>query len=135
MCKPGDIIVVRNYISNDGVKLTRHSFVVLSNEKGNIKGMDFDLVASVMSSFKNAQHKQRKLSFIENFYITVDDYNDIKGNDKDGYIKAEQLYFFQKNQIDYIKIGKMNSDCFQKLLDLIQLLDKNNKLVYVINNL
>lgn len=135
MCKPGDIIVVRNYISNDGVKLTRHSFVVLSNEKGNIKGMDFDLVASVMSSFKNAQHKQRKLSFIENFYITVDDYNDIQGNDKDGYIKAEQLYFFQKNQIDYIKIGKMNSDCFQKLLDLIQLLDKNNKLVYVINNL
>lgn len=135
MCKPGDIIVVRNYISNDGVKLTRHSFVVLSNEKGNIKGMDFDLVASVMSSFKNAQHKQRKLSFIENFYITVDDYNDIQGNDKDGYIKADQLYFFQKNQIDYIKIGKMNSDCFQKLLDLIQLLDKNNKLVYVINNL
>lgn len=135
MCKPGDIIVVRNYISIDGVKLTRHSFVVLSNEKGNIKGMDFDLVASVMSSFKNAQHKQRKLSFIENFYITVDDYNDIQGNDKDGYIKADQLYFFQKNQIDYIKIGKMNSDCFQKLLDLIQLLDKNNKLVYVINNL
>lgn len=45
MCKVGDIIVVKNYRSH-GTVINRHSFVVLSTEKGQIQGLDFDLVCN-----------------------------------------------------------------------------------------
>ena len=54
MCKVGDIIVVRNYLSQ-GQTIKRHSFVVLSTEHGEIQGMDFDLVCNVMSSFRSEE--------------------------------------------------------------------------------
>jgi len=41
MCKVGDIIVVRNYLSQ-GQTIKRHSFVVLSTEHGEIQGMDME---------------------------------------------------------------------------------------------
>ena len=57
MCKVGDIIVIRNYKSQ-GNELRRHSFVVLSTEKGRIQGLEFDLVCNVMSSFHSEEHRK-----------------------------------------------------------------------------
>lgn len=62
MCKVGDIIVVRNYVSQ-GKEIGKHSFVVLSTEKGKIRGLDYDLVCNVFFSFRRTEEKETKLSW------------------------------------------------------------------------
>lgn len=59
MCKMGDIIGIPNPISEDGIAIGFHYYIVISDEKGKIQGFDFDKVASVMSSFHN-EAKRRK---------------------------------------------------------------------------
>jgi len=119
MCTVGDIIVIENYTHN-GVHLRKHSFVVLSDDAGQIQGIDYDLICNVMSSFKDDAQKKKKLSFPGNFPIVPDDYEDIDGNDKSGYIKADQLYFFNKTNIQYIVIGSLREDIFKLLIEFIE---------------
>ncbi len=38
MCKFGDVIVVKEYVGDDGVVLKQHSFVVIDDNPGIIKG-------------------------------------------------------------------------------------------------
>lgn len=45
-CKAGDIIVVNNYMSQ-GRPIGRHSFVVLSTQRGQIQGLDYDLGTTI----------------------------------------------------------------------------------------
>lgn len=52
MCKFGDVIVVKEYIGDDGEKVKQHSFVVIADNQGTIKGLSYNLVTNVMSSFK-----------------------------------------------------------------------------------
>lgn len=40
-------------------------------------------------------------------------------NRKDGFIKAEQFYYFNKSKIDYQVIGTMTPEMFNKLIDFI----------------
>ena len=63
MCKIGDIIVINNYITNDDVNICRHSFAVVSDKKGTIASLDYDIVASVISSFKSKEHKLNKIMY------------------------------------------------------------------------
>lgn len=72
MCKVGDIIVVENYKSG-GKDIGKHSFVVISDEGGEIQGLDYDLICNVMSSFKDERQKTRKLKYEGNFPITHND--------------------------------------------------------------
>ena len=132
MCKVGDIIIVKEYVDN-GLTLSRHSFVVLSDELGNIQGLDYDIVCNVMSSFKNEEHKKKKLSYLTNFPVTYEDLDITNGgNKKNGYIKANQFYYFNKEKTDFLVIGSLNNDVFESLLKLIEQL----KTVYeVIDNL
>lgn len=58
VCKVGDIILIRNYQSN-GVNLGQHSFVVLSDESGQISGLSYDIICNVMSSFKNEEQREK----------------------------------------------------------------------------
>ena len=53
MCKMGDIIVVNKYIGDDGKEIGKHSFVVINDEGGTISGLDYTMVSSAISSFKN----------------------------------------------------------------------------------
>jgi len=133
MCKVGDIIVVKEYTHN-GQVLDKHSFVVLSDESGTIQGLDYDIICNVMSSFKDNAHKTKKLRYPGNFPVT---YNDVQiktgGNSKDGFIKAEQLYYFKKDTLDYIVIGTINEEVFNLLVNFIENLDV--ELSYVIDNL
>ena len=73
MCKVGDVIVIDKYISDDGTVLSRHSFVVIDDNTDEIKGLKYDFVANVMSSFKDEKHKHRKLKYKENVGVTSDD--------------------------------------------------------------
>lgn len=140
----GDIIVISNYITPDNIEIGQHSFVVLHNKAGKIAGieidldleLEFDLVGAVMSSIKNEEHRKK----IESYYpkdmiITFNDAQVTNGNQKDGFIKANQLHYFQRNKIKYMKIGKVTQSTLNKLLTLIELNDKNGDLTKNFNNI
>ena len=94
MCKLGDIIIVQSFKDRDGQIVPPHSFVVISDESGEIHGLPYDMVCNILSSFKSEEHKRRRLSFKENYEINSDDMITNPHNDKSGFIKADQLYFF-----------------------------------------
>ena len=54
-----------------------------------------------MSSFKDEKHKHRKLKYKENVGIKSDDIISDNKNNKEGYIKADQLFYFNKKKIKY----------------------------------
>lgn len=119
MCKVGDIILIDNYIS-DGKTLYRHSFIVLSDENGEIQGLSYDIICNVMSSFKNEEQKKKKLSYPGNFPISHNDTIVKNGNEIDGYIKAEQLYYFNKSKSSYRVIGALKDDIFELVMEFIE---------------
>jgi len=132
MCNVADIILVESYQHN-GNDLKRHSFVVLNNDAGTIEGLNYDFVCNVLSSFKNEQQKTKKLKYPGNFEITHADSSVVGGNTKDGFVKAEQLYYFDSQKIDFSIIGKMNADIFNRLVKFIE--DLEVPLEHVIDNL
>lgn len=121
MCKRGDIIFVEHYIDN-GKQLPRHSFVVIDDDGGKVKGLDFDIIALVMSSFKNEAQRKKKLSYGTNFPVTSADEEGKPdwAHGKDGYIKAEQFYYFDKSRLSYRVIGELNKDTLRALFEFIQ---------------
>lgn len=118
MCKVGDIIVVKNYKSH-GREINRHSFVVLSTDKGQIQGLDFDLVCNVMSSFHSEEHRINKLRYQGNLEYSADRECIKKGHSKEGYIKADQFYYFDRNKIDFYVLGNVEPELFNELLVFI----------------
>lgn len=132
MCKAGDIIIIDNYKDN-GTYLNKHSFVVLDDEDGEIQGLSYDMVCNVMSSFKNGKHKEKKLKFPGNFPISSNDKFTNPDNGREGYIKSEQLYYFKKDKINFLVIGRMNDDSFEKLIRFIENLEIDIK--EIIDNL
>lgn len=119
MCKVGDIILVEGYTDN-GIQLDKHSFVVIDDRDGKIEGMSYDMICNVLSSFKNEAQRERKLSYPGNFPIAHDDTVTNPHNNKDGYIKTDQLYFFNKNKINYHVIGNVNPDVMDLIFDFIE---------------
>jgi hypothetical protein len=128
MCKTGDIILVKKY--KDGNKLlNKHSFVVISDENGEIEGLSYDLICNVLSSFKTEEQKQRKLSYSGNFPIANEDTVTIPDNGKDGYLKTDQLYYFKKNLLDYEIIGYIKTDIFELIIEFINSSDFDLKAI------
>ena len=124
MCKVGDIIVVDRYI-DDGKVLSRHSFIVLNDETGEIKGLDYDIVCNVISKFQNEEHKNKKLKYPGNFPIKAEDKNITNSKmNVDGYIKADQFYYFCKAKTNYVVIGNLNVEIFNALIEYIHNLEK-----------
>lgn len=132
MCNVGDIILVDDYVHN-GVQIGKHSFVVLSIESGQIEGMEYNLMCNVMSSFKNQQQKQHKLSYPGNFPVEIGDRFVANDNNREGYIKADQLYFLDTNNLNFKVIGSLESDFFNLLLDFIENL--TTEIEYITDNL
>lgn len=135
MCKFGDIIVVEEYIGDDGTKLKQHSFVVIRDEPGKIRGLNYDLVASVMSSFKSEEHRQKKLKYEENLEITSEDITGKYKNGKSGYIKADQLFYFDKSMVNYYVLARIDEDLMDELVQLVIELDNKDKLKINTQNL
>lgn len=119
MCKVGDIIVIKEY-KRSGEDIRKHSFVVINDEGGEIQGLDYDLICNVMSSFKNEKQKAKKLKYTGNFPISHNDTDTNPDSGKDGYIKAEQFYYFDKEKIDYVVIGNMKEEVFNALIEFIE---------------
>ena len=136
MCKLGDIIVVDEYVGDDEVIVSKHSFVVINDKPGFIEGLRYDLVTNVMSSFKNDEHKNRKLRFMENLEVISDDIvADKNKNGKSGFIKADQLIYFDKAKIKYYVLGHLDEKLLDELILLIIKLAECGKLVNNLNNL
>jgi hypothetical protein len=138
VCQIGDIIVIENYIGEDGALLTKHSFIVIRDQDGTVEGFPYDLVTNVMSSFRNKtpEYKAKKLSHQENLGIKPADVILNKpGNSEEGYIKADKLYFFQKTKMQYYVIGNLRPEVFDTLMDLLESLQKQGILKNVTINL
>ncbi|MBQ7247133.1 MAG: type II toxin-antitoxin system PemK/MazF family toxin [Lachnospiraceae bacterium] len=119
MCKVGDIILVSDYTSN-GVQLGRHSFVVVSDENGKIGSLDYDIVTSVLSSFKSEEHKQKKLKYPGNYLIENTDTVTVPDNGKSGYLKVDQLFFFNKEKLSYTHIGYVKPEIMKSIFEYIE---------------
>ena len=88
-----------------------------------------------MCSFHGEKHKKRKLNIKSNLEIIP---NKIKGrniNNKSGYIRADDLFYFKKDKIDYNVIGRLSDDMLDKLIKLIIELSVENKTKDTITNL
>lgn len=122
MCKKGDIILVNEYQDGDKL-LTRHSFVVIDDEGGRVCGLNYDLVALVMSSFKDEQQRAHKMKYPGNFEVTAaDEKMKSWAHGKDGYIKAEQFYYFDKSKLNFRVIGSLTEDTWSVLVEFIEVL-------------
>jgi hypothetical protein len=132
MCKIGDIILVNNY-KDKGKTLRRHSFVVISDENGEIEGLSYDLICNVLSSFKNDEQKKRKMGYPGNFPIANGDTITTPHNSKDGYLKTDQLYYFNKSILDYSVIGYIKPDILGLIFDYIN--ESDFDMEAIINNL
>lgn len=132
MCAVGDIIFVRSYISHDGKNMNGHPFIVVDDQDGQIRGLDFDIACTVMSSLdgKSVEYRERKLIHQENLEFSIQD-----GNTRDGFIKADQVYLFNKNDIQFRVIGSADPEFMQKLLSLIIELKDKGTLDIIIKNL
>lgn len=129
MCKIGDIIVVDKYIGDDGKKVGRHSFVVLSVDKGEISGVDYDLVTNAISSIKNSEHKKKILKRKTNMLINMDDEDVVNSNHKEGFIKAGCLVYFRKKDLNYFTLGSLTVETWEALEDLIEELNNMDLLI------
>ena len=131
-CKVADIILIDEYY-HGGQPLSQHSFVVLSTKGGTIQGLEYSIVCNVLSSFKDEEQKAQKLGYPGNFEISHTDSAVVDGNTKDGYIKAEQIYYFNDYKTAYTVIGKLQPDAYDRLIDYIMKL--GIPLEYIIDNL
>ena len=132
MCKCGDIILVYEYKSH-GSEISKHSFVVINDKNGIIEGLSYDIICNVLSSFKDEFQRQHKLAYPGNFPVDTDDVKINNGNNRNGYIKADQFYYFDKNKLKYKVIGTMNEAAYGELVDFIMTSDF--KIENVLDNL
>lgn len=135
MCKYGDIIIVEKYRTEDNVEMTRHSFIVVDDREGIIKGFSYDIVANVMSSIKDGEHRKKVLKRIENLEITQDDRDCSPENGKNAFVKVNQLHYFNSSKISYRVIGNVTEEVMDKIMDLMEYLDDIGRLVINTNNL
>ncbi len=135
MCKVGDIIVV-NKCKDNGKEIGRHSFVVLSTDKGEVGGMSFDLVCNIMSSLegKGEAYKERKLSYPENMPYSPSQENIVNGHGKEGFIKAGVYFLFDRNTIDFKVIGNIEIELYLKLMEFINNMNPAD-IKYILDNL
>jgi len=136
MCKLGDIIVINKYIGEDGKTINKHSFIVINDEGNYIKGLKYTHVTTVISSFKGFKHRQKKLNYKENVEIkTFEQNGTIKNFKKESYIKADKLFYFNKDKLDYYVFGRISDDLLDELVKIIISLEKDNKISNIIDNL
>jgi len=136
MCKLGDIIVIKKYKGDDGKVINKHSFVVINDKPGFIEGLEYDFIANALSSFKSEEHRLQKLKFRENLeYIGNAIISSLPTNSKNGFIKANQLIYFDKETIDFYVLGHISDELLDELLMLILALNSKNKLINNICNL
>ena len=135
MCKLGDIIVVNEFKDASGKLVPKHSFVIINDEQDFIEGFAYDFISNVMCSFHNEKHKKHKLRIKSNLEVKPSQIKGAKLNDKDGYIRADDLFYFKKDKIEYKVIAHIDDELLVELVKLIIKLHDKHKEHNVITNL
>ena len=135
MCKLGDVIVIDKFKNENGETVSKHSFVVINDEQDFVEGFKYDFISNMLCSFHNEEHKKKKLQYKQNLEIKEEKILGEKINDKEGYIKANQLYFFDKSKIEYKVIAHLDSELLDELVQLILELQKSNLLIPIYTNI
>lgn len=135
MCKLGDIIVIKEFKGEDGVLVKRHSFIVIDDNHDEIKGLEYDFVAPIMSSFKDKEHKKKILSYDVNTEITNKNIEGKFSLKKPSYVKTNKLYYFNKKKIEYKVLARINDDYLDELVKIILSLDEKDRISIITTNL
>ena len=120
MYRQGDIILVSSY-SSQSRSISRYSFIVLEDGGGVLeddgKRFYFDFIAVVMSSAKSyGQLRHKLLRYPGNFPLGASERVITLlsgGNQKDGYVKCDQFYFFREDARSMSKIGYLAPGVFE----------------------
>ena len=92
-------------------------------------------MANVISSFKDEKHKKKKLKYKGNIEIHEYEKNGINSFNKPSYIKADKLFYFNKQKIDYYVFGRISNDLLNELIKIIINLKQEDKVEAIIKNL
>lgn len=118
MCQVGDVISIKNY--KDQREATYpHAFVVISVEPDKLNQIPYNLTCTAISAFKDENHRIRKMESPGNFPFNLDEHDVEAGKSNAGYIKADQLFYFQSEMIDKNVIGKLEPEKFNALISFI----------------
>ena len=129
MCKPGDIIIIDDFIDEVGSRVNKHSFIVIDSKKY--------IISNMMCSFHDDSQKKNKLRYYGNYEVDSKLITGKYANTKNGYIKIDKLYYFDKTKINYRIIAhidmKLLNRIYKNLLGLsiigrLKLVDSNIKM-------
>lgn len=109
--------------------------MVIDNNQDEVEGIAYDLVANVMSSFKNEEHRKKKIKHKENLEIISDNIISNTKNSRNGFIKADQLFYFDKSKLDYYIFASISPELLDELIRLIIELRLEGKLKMNIKNI
>ena len=126
MCRPGDIIVVNNFKDELGSYVDKHSFIVIDNKKY--------ITSNMMCSFKDIYQKEKKLKYYGNYEIDSNYINGNSINTKDGYIKINKLYYFDKDKTNYKVIAHIDIRLLSKIYKYMLGLSIKGRLKFVDSN-
>ena len=133
MCRMGDIIVIKEFRNENGEIIKKHPFIVLSDFKYKYNNLKYNIITNMICSFHNEKHKSQKIKYKENLYVNSKSNIGKNLHQKDGFIKADQLYYF--NEKDYEVIAHVDDYILNKLLLRIVELEHNKKIKIITTNI
>lgn len=119
MCKVGDIILIKEFKNDRDVDINKHSFLVIEDESGHIRGMAYDFVCNMLCSIKGFRQERSKLSNLGNVHVASKDMVTNPHNGKDAYLNMSDIYYFNKELIDYRVIGHLTEDALDEIFDFM----------------
>ena len=132
MCKVGDILLIFNARNKRSVGM--HPFIVLDDSEGKVSGVySYNFIGLLLTS-ADTEEKKERLSKIEgNFPIAEEDkiLNEGRNHDnRDAYVEADQFFYFDKHKIKYIRIGSIEPDIYNLIVEFIEELGENGKQIH-----
>lgn len=94
MCQIGDIILIDRFKDANGTNVLRHPFIVIDDQAGVIKGLDYDLMSVMLTSYKGHDDSFRKRYDPGYLFVPVGE-----GVKKDSHAKLYEIYYFRSAEI------------------------------------
>lgn len=127
MCKIGDILLIYNAKNRKPIGM--HPFIVLDDTNGKVSGVySYDFIGLLLTSANTEEKKERLRQIEGNFPIAEDDKIMNEGKEQDNrysYVEADQFFYFDKNKINYIHIGKIEPDIYNLIIEFIEEISNN----------
>lgn len=125
MCQVGDIILVYN-AKYHGREVGPHQFLIVDDTPGKVSGMDYDVISNILSSMTTGSKQERYHKFPGNISIKPDDREIIRENNKDAFLSADELFYFNLDNLDYKPIGYLHDDVMELINDFVRELQEKD---------